>query len=107
MVSADDNDGSVVLPDGVTKPENVAGGGLTENMAGTYFYMDNMNENGTGYTALGTTKTARYVRVYSDSPEADQELMLMELGIYGYRTEEGVKSKQSRGSGRSLIMKNR
>ncbi len=97
VVYYNDDDGSVVLPDGVTKPENVAGGGLTENMAGTYFYMDNMNENGTGYTALGTTKTARYVRVYSDSPEADQELMLMELGIYGYKTEESVKKQAEQG----------
>ena len=62
VVYYNDDDGSVELPTGVTRPENVAAGGLNEQMAGTYFYMDNTNENGTGYTKLGTTKSARYVR---------------------------------------------
>ena len=86
----DDND-SVELPTGVTKPENVATGGLNEQMAGTYFYMDNTNENGTGYTKLGTTKSARYIRVYSDDPDADEDLMFMELAVYGYRSEDKIQ----------------
>ena len=96
VVYYNDDDNSVELPAGVTKPENVANGGLNEQMAGTYFYMDNTNENGTGYTKLGTTKSARYVRVYSDDPDADEDLMFMELAVYGYRSAAKIQGARTK-----------
>lgn len=96
VVYYNDDDGSVELPTGVTRPENVAAGGLNEQMAGTYFYMDNTNENGTGYTKLGTTKSARYVRVYSDDPDADEDLMFMELAVYGYRSADKIQGARTK-----------
>ncbi len=91
VVYYNDEDGSVTLPEGVNKPEGCATGGLVENMAGTYFYMDNTKENGTGYTDIGTTKEARYVRIYSDHPDMDEDLMFMELGVYGYKEKDSVQ----------------
>lgn len=96
VVYYNDDDGSVQLPEGVEKPADRATGGLQESMAGTYFYMDNTKENGRGYTELGTTKQARYVRVYSDDPDKDDKLMLTELEVYGYRQAADVQEATKR-----------
>ena len=96
VVYYNDDDESVTLPAGVEKPGTTATGGLAPQMAGNYFYMDNTIENGAGYTELGTTRTARYIRVYSDNPDADEELMLMELGVYGYRSEDKIQGAREK-----------
>lgn len=103
VVYYNDDDGSVKLPQGVKKPENIATGGMKESMAGTYFYMDNTKENGTGYTELGTTKEARYIRIYSDHPDQDEKLMFMELGVYGYKAQENVQKT----SGKRQVINNK
>ena len=96
VVYYNDDDHSVTLPEGVQKPESTATGGLNEQMAGMYFYMDNTNQNGTGYTELGTTKTARYIRIYSDDPDTADDLMFMELEVYGYRSADKIQGPREK-----------
>ena len=62
--------GNVDLPKGVTKPTSATTGNQKEKLGGTWFYMDNKLENGLGYTKPGVTKTARYIRIYSDCPDS-------------------------------------
>ena len=75
-------EGNPTLPDGVKQPENVSKP-YEEAMGGQWFYMDYANKNGLGATELGTTKEARYIRVYTENPKG-AAVKFMELGIYGY-----------------------
>lgn len=81
-------EGNPTLPDGVKQPENVSKP-YEEAMGGQWFYMDYANKNGLGATELGTTKEARYIRVYTENPKG-AAVKFMELGIYGYDPEQTV-----------------
>ena len=84
-------EGNPTLPDGVKQPENVSKP-YEEAMGGQWFYMDYANKNGLGATELGTTKEARYIRVYTENPKG-AAVKFMELGIYGYENEQDVQSQ--------------
>ena len=86
-----DYEGNPTLPDGVKQPENVSKP-YEEAMGGQWFYMDYVNKNGLGATELGTTKEARYIRVYTENPKG-AAVKFMELGIYGYENEQDVQSQ--------------
>lgn len=94
---ADLSDGEVVfyqegaaLPQGVKAPEEKAASaaGLAD-IGGEWFYMDYSKNCGLDPTEIGTTKTARYVRVYVHSNQASLEFM--ELGVYGYKKSSEVQ----------------
>lgn len=85
--------GDFDLPRGVNKP--TASARYTEPMGGQWFYMDYSNNGGLGATELGTTKTARYVRVYSKNPSGST-VNFMELGVYGYKTQEKAEEAAER-----------
>ncbi|MBR6770189.1 MAG: chitobiase/beta-hexosaminidase C-terminal domain-containing protein [Lachnospiraceae bacterium] len=76
------------LPGGLQKPE--ASQTYVEPMGGQWFYMDYTKNKGLGATDLGTTKTARYIRVYTHDTEASS-VKFMELGVYGYKNEEDIQ----------------
>lgn len=82
------------LPDGVQAP-STASPTYPEAMGGQWFYMDLSNNGGLGTTELGNTKNARYIRVYTENPEAEQ-LKFMELGIYGYQDMQSIQKPHQR-----------
>lgn len=84
-------EGNPTLPDGVEKPESISSP-YQEAMGGQWFYMDYENKNGLGATELGTTKEARYIRVYTENPKG-AAVKFMELGIYGYENEQDVQEQ--------------
>lgn len=68
-----------------------------EPMGGQWFYMDYENNQGLGQTELGTTRKARYVRVYTLNPLANADSVnFLELGVYGYREESKIQSPSKR-----------
>ena len=81
--------GDPALPSGVEKPDSISEA-YQEEMGGQWFYMDYENEKGLGATELGTTKTARYVRVYTENPK-EAAVKFMELGVYGYENAQSVQ----------------
>ena len=83
--------GDPALPSGVEKPDSISEA-YQEEMGGQWFYMDYENEKGLGATELGTTKTARYVRVYTENPK-EAAVKFMELGVYGYENAQSVQKQ--------------
>lgn len=83
------------LPEGVVKPAGATSVAYQETMGGDWYYMDNTNNNGKGYTEIGTVKNARYIRIYSRDNVSEGET-LMNLSVYGYRNESDVQEYSKR-----------
>ena len=99
--NADMSDGYVVYYQGrfdipnITEP--TPSQPYVEQMGGQWFYMDYENNQGLGQTELGTTKKARYVRVYTLNPLANaSSVNFLELGVYGYREESKIQTPSKR-----------
>lgn len=86
---------TTVLPEGVEKPEGATSVAYQETMGGDWYYMDNAKDNGKGYTEIGTTKNARYIRVYSNEDDTEG-LTIMNLSVYGYKNASDVQTKHKR-----------
>lgn len=86
---------TTVLPEGVEKPAGATTTTYQETMGGDWYYMDNTNNNGKGYTKIGTVKNARYIRIYSSDNVSEGET-LMNLSVYGYKNESDVQEYSKR-----------
>ncbi len=83
-----------MLPDGVKRPDQLASGAPEmAEMGGEWFYMDYSKGLGLEPSSQGTTKTARYIRVYAECENLDN-LEFMELGVYGYKDEKGKEDSK-------------